>query len=768
MSNSGFSLVTPLNEAHNARLIGGKAARLARLHSGSYMVPRGFVISADAYRLHLWKSGVKPTDLNVKDPTSQENIRQAILDSPIPDEVTEAISEAYRTLGMHVGYQTPQVIARPSIIEIEPVVRPERRVYSHVGPTAGIAEVMDAIKTVWASTWSVQACARRNEAEDNTDPSMAVLVQDYINCILSGAVRTADIISGRPNVARLMFSNPNTPTDRHSAVFNLDTLDFEDSSLDHETMSILNAAVDKAIMLESNLDGSAYMEWGWDGKWIWLFQADPLGPIPIDMPNLESPLNCPYHLISRTPIPGLCVPTPVKVGDAPMKLLSAGGITEDIILAGGHLYRPAGGLPVIEKFDRIAASALPKVEGVIKEPLSEQICDKLTNVELAQSIGNGQSRLRELQQWMTAATVTAYSLRDRLKGVAGSKCSKEMLCDLLSAIDNPFSLRDSRIQDFSARLSEALHRGDAESVEWWNPFRAEVDEFVQEYAYSFASPAEYYDLSLWKSWSEDIDQVFRLIKAATPRLDRPSIPVLHTAALEARKHALGAICYVLDSNESQLVTSMLESTRSWIRIRYELEHKTAKVACRQRMLLKEAWSRIMGSDATSSWQDIFDLDITTLNDALIKSTDKIKLGAILARAKHKKWLETRVLPPRIIGKISEEVSITAKDTREPIPGRESFWTQFRGYVRLIDAYDQVSELHPDDVALIRYPALAWSAALCSCSGIVSEYMPEVPPESLHCTEYAIPSVYGCTNAISALSNSKRVLVDGILGFAKPI
>ncbi len=768
MSNSGISLVTPLNEARNARLTGGKAARLARLPAGSYMVPKGFVISADAYRLHLWKSGIKPADIATNDPVIQGNIRQAILNSSIPDEITEAIGEAYRTLGMHVGYQTPAVIARPSVIEPEPVVRPERKVYTHVGPISGLPELLEAVKSVWASIWSTQACTRRHETEEDTDPAMAVLVQDYIKCSLSGAVRTADVISGRPSVARLIFSSPDNPTDRHTAVFNLDSLDFEDSSLDHETMSILNAAVDKGIMLEGILDGSTYLEWGWDGKWIWLFQTDPLGPVPVSLPNLESTLTCPYQLISRTPVPELCRPTTSKIGDTPMRLLSAAGISRDVVVIEGHLYRPVGGAPVSEKFEPIAASVLPGALEVIKEPVTEPAYDSFTNVELAKNIAGGQTRLRELQQWMTAATVTAYILRDRIKHIAGPKCSKELLCDLLSAIDNPFSLRDAKIQDFGARLKEAQQQGNTESVEWWNPFRAEVEEFAEEYYYSFTSPVEYYDISLWKSWSEDIEQVFRLIQAASPRQNRPSIPVLHSAAEEARTHAIGAICFAMDNNESKRVNSLLELTRNWIRIRYELEHKTARIACMQRALLKEAWLRITNRDISRPWLDIFELDITTISNALLKPVDETNLRAILARTKHKRWLETRILPPAALALEPIDDLHNKKNMREPIPGKESFGSQVRGNLKLVDTYEQVTELHPDDIALFRYPALAWSTAMCCCSGIVCEYMPDVPPESLHCTEYHIPSVYGCKNAVHTLLNNKRILVDGDEGFVKPV
>ena len=768
MSNSGISLVTPLNEARNARLTGGKAARLARLPAGSYMVPKGFVISADAYRLHLWKSGIKPADITGNDPAVQENIRQAILNSPIPDEVIEVINEAYRTLGMHVGYQTPAVIARPSIIESETLIRPERKVYMHVGPVSGLPELLEAVKAVWASTWSSQACTRRNEAEENTDPAMAVLIQDYIKCSLSGAVRTADVISGRPNIARLMFSNPDNPTDRHTAVFNLDSLDFEDSSLDHQTMSILNAAVDKGIMLESILDGSTYLEWGWDGKWMWLFQTDPLGPVPVSFPNMESTLACPYQLISRHPVPELCRPSASKIGDIPMKLLLAAGISKDVVVVEGHLYRPVGGVPVSEKFEQIAASALPGVEEVVKESISEPVYDALTNMELTKYIAAGQTRLRGLQQWMNAATITAYILRDRLKDVAGPKCSKELLCDLLSAIDNPFSLRDAKIQDFGARLKEAQLQGNTESVEWWNPFRAEVEEFAEENYYSFTSPVEYYDISLWKSWSEDIEQVFRLIQAASPRTNRPSIPVLHAAAEEARTHAIGAICFALDNSETKKVNYLLDLTRNWIRIRYELEHKTAGIACMQRALLKEAWLRITNRDTSKSWLDIFELDMTAISNALSKPVDEINLGGILARTKHKRWLETRIQPPASLALESMDNLQSNKNSREPIPCKESFGSQVRGSLKLVDTYEQVSELHPDDIALFRYPALAWSTAMCNGSGIVCEYMPDVPPESLHCTEYQIPSVYGCINAVQTLSNSKRILVDGDAGFVKPV
>ena len=57
MSASSIALILPLADAQSSRRTGAKATCLSKLVAASFAVPRGFVLSADAYRAHLWASG---------------------------------------------------------------------------------------------------------------------------------------------------------------------------------------------------------------------------------------------------------------------------------------------------------------------------------------------------------------------------------------------------------------------------------------------------------------------------------------------------------------------------------------------------------------------------------------------------------------------------------------------------------------------------------------------------------------------------------------
>src|SRR5664279_6073100 len=90
-------------------LVGGKGANLGELTAAKLPVPPGFVITSEAYRAAIERSGARSAlgDLiaaaNPEDPTSladtAEQCRAVIRETPVPVDLTEAIVDAYRKLG---------------------------------------------------------------------------------------------------------------------------------------------------------------------------------------------------------------------------------------------------------------------------------------------------------------------------------------------------------------------------------------------------------------------------------------------------------------------------------------------------------------------------------------------------------------------------------------------------------------------------------------------------------------------------------------------
>ena len=97
MSSSGISLVVPLVDAQRSRKTGSKAVDLSRLITARFAVPRGFVISADAYRSHLWASGARAVASAAQEAEDRERIRSAIIVSRYPGRYSADNIRSLRT-----------------------------------------------------------------------------------------------------------------------------------------------------------------------------------------------------------------------------------------------------------------------------------------------------------------------------------------------------------------------------------------------------------------------------------------------------------------------------------------------------------------------------------------------------------------------------------------------------------------------------------------------------------------------------------------------
>ena len=74
MLPADLTMIIPLADAINTRKYGAKAANLAKLVTAGFAVPRGFVVSADACRAHLWESGMRQQAAAATDAEHRETI----------------------------------------------------------------------------------------------------------------------------------------------------------------------------------------------------------------------------------------------------------------------------------------------------------------------------------------------------------------------------------------------------------------------------------------------------------------------------------------------------------------------------------------------------------------------------------------------------------------------------------------------------------------------------------------------------------------------
>src|ERR1700752_2099770 len=110
LCNNSFMFILPFTSPDvTLETAGGKGANLARLTRAGFQVPRGFIISTDAYRAFVeanrWLSMIESSVENISADDAgglekiSAQIRAAFSVGKMPDEIEVAIREAYAEVG---------------------------------------------------------------------------------------------------------------------------------------------------------------------------------------------------------------------------------------------------------------------------------------------------------------------------------------------------------------------------------------------------------------------------------------------------------------------------------------------------------------------------------------------------------------------------------------------------------------------------------------------------------------------------------------------
>jgi len=176
--------------AEDLPLAGGKGANLGELVRGGFPVPRGFVLTTEAYR-----AAVDPPDLNglaLADVAALEaaaaRIRALIEEAPVPD----AVADAYAQLG------SPAVAVRSSATAEdlpEASFAGQQDTYLDIN---GVRKLGAAVARCWASLWTARAIRYRAERRiDSRQVALAVVVQEMAPHDVAGVAFTANPLTGR-------------------------------------------------------------------------------------------------------------------------------------------------------------------------------------------------------------------------------------------------------------------------------------------------------------------------------------------------------------------------------------------------------------------------------------------------------------------------------------------------------------------------------------------------------------------------------------------
>lgn len=197
-------------------LVGGKTSSLGEMYTelGKYgiKVPNGFAITAHAYRYFLDHSQLKPKiqkeldKLNIKDMNklaeTGRKIRDLIRNCEFPEDLREAIIEAYRTLSSSYKEQNTDVAVRSSATAEDlpdASFAGQQETFLNI---RGEHILLDACKNCFASLFTDRAIVYREEKNfDHMKVYLSIAVQKMVrsDSACSGVMFTIDTETGFKN-----------------------------------------------------------------------------------------------------------------------------------------------------------------------------------------------------------------------------------------------------------------------------------------------------------------------------------------------------------------------------------------------------------------------------------------------------------------------------------------------------------------------------------------------------------------------------------------
>ncbi|MEK7587161.1 MAG: phosphoenolpyruvate synthase [Patescibacteria group bacterium] len=214
MENKNTALIIWFNDLRieDVPLVGGKNAALGEMFANlvpmGIRIPNGFAVTAQAYRVFMEKSGLKSQiaeilqDLNTADMRNLqkrgEKIRKLIISKNLPDELKQAITEAYFNLGKIYGANPGVAVRSSATAEDLPGASfaGQQETFLNIN---GIEAVLYAVKKCIASLFTDRAISyRTDKGFANTEIALSVGVQMMVRSdkALSGVAFSLDTETG--------------------------------------------------------------------------------------------------------------------------------------------------------------------------------------------------------------------------------------------------------------------------------------------------------------------------------------------------------------------------------------------------------------------------------------------------------------------------------------------------------------------------------------------------------------------------------------------
>jgi len=192
-------------------IAGGKGANLGELTQAGIPVPPGFVVTAETYDKFMQDTGIFNSVMDILDQIdinntkelqeAAEEIKKIIVETPIPEDISTLIIEAYNQLSQRVGVDEADVAIRSSATAEdlpEASFAGQQDTFLHV---QGIDNVVAYVRKCWASLFEARAIFYREENNfEHSKVYIAVVVQQMVDSDKAGVMFTVNPSTGE-NIA---------------------------------------------------------------------------------------------------------------------------------------------------------------------------------------------------------------------------------------------------------------------------------------------------------------------------------------------------------------------------------------------------------------------------------------------------------------------------------------------------------------------------------------------------------------------------------------
>jgi len=192
------------SDAATQSMTGGKASNLTTLTRSGFAVPKGFVVTTEAYSKFIISNQLESlakehlSSVNLEDAgelsQATEAMRKSIQGATLPEELVVAVTKEYKQLALG------RVAIRSSATAEDLPDASFAGQYDTSLNIEGIENVLEHLKNCFGSMWTTRAVAYREENDIPHDQvQIAVVVQSMVDARCAGVLFTRNPISKVPN-----------------------------------------------------------------------------------------------------------------------------------------------------------------------------------------------------------------------------------------------------------------------------------------------------------------------------------------------------------------------------------------------------------------------------------------------------------------------------------------------------------------------------------------------------------------------------------------